>query len=89
MLGCGFKVIKGGAAGLEQGPQTPLTPVPSASISNGPSLDTLLQDQTRLKKELSEVKQVLSKEKALNAKRYEYLLHAISALTAKLSTPPL
>jgi len=33
----------------------------------------------------TEVKQALSKEKALNAKLHEDLLHAISVLTAKLS----
>jgi len=52
LLRCGFRFTEGGAAGSEQGPQTPFTPVPGTS-SNGPSLDTLLQDQTQLKVELS------------------------------------
>jgi len=60
----------------------------ASSISSGPSLDNLLQDQTCLKEELSEVKQALTEEKALNAKRHEDLLNAISALTVKFFTPP-
>jgi len=51
LLGCGFKVIKGGTAASEQGPQTPFTPVSGSSIS-GPSLDTLLQHLTCLKEKL-------------------------------------
>ena len=87
LVGCGLKVTKGGSTGSEQGPQTPFTPVPSSS-TRGPSVDALLQDQPRLKDELSEVKQVLSKEKALNAKRHQDLLSMLSALTAKFSSPP-
>jgi len=48
----------------------------------------LLQDQNQLKDEISEVKEALAEEKALNAKRHEDLLSAFSALTAKLSFPP-
>ena len=56
LLGCGFIVTKGGVPVSEQGPQTPLTAVPGASYtSSGPSIDTLLQDETRLKEEISEV----------------------------------
>jgi len=89
LLGCGLKVTKGGAAVFERGLQTPFTLVSGASsTSRGPSLDTLLQNQIRLKEELSKAKQVLFEEKALNAKHHEDLLHAISVLMAKLSTPP-
>jgi len=90
LLECGFKVTKGGATVSEQGLQTPFTPVYGASsISGGPSLDTLLQDQNRFKEKIFKVKQALSEEKALNARCHEDLLHAIFALTAKLSTPAL
>ena len=89
MIGCGFKVTKGGIATLEQGLQTPLSPVPNeASTSSAPTIDTLLQDQITLKGEISEVKHVLTEEKALNAKRHEDLLSALLALTAKFSPPP-
>ena len=87
LLGCGFKVTKGGTAGSEQGLKTPFSLVPSSSTSE-PYLDNLLQDQSWLKDELSEVSQALSKEKALNANRHEDLLNAISALTTKLSSHP-
>jgi len=48
----------------------------------------LLQDHSRLKEELTEVKEALVKEKALNAMHHEDLLSNISALTAKFSSPP-
>ena len=41
-----------------------------------------------MKDELSEVKATLAEEKALNAKRHEDLLSAITTLTAQLSSPP-
>ena len=45
LIGCGFKVTKGGSATLEQGLQTPLGPIPGeASTSSAPTIDTLLQD---------------------------------------------
>ena len=87
LLECGFKITKCGAASSEQGQQTPFAPVSGSSIT-GPSLDTLVYDQTCLKEKLSEAKQALPKEKALNAKFHEDLLHAISALMAKLSISP-
>ena len=87
LLGCGFKITKDGAAGSEQGPQIPFTPISGSSISK-PSLDTLLQDYNLLKEELSKVKQALSEEKALNAKHHEDLFPAFFALTAKLSISP-
>jgi len=41
LVGCGFKVTKGGSGGSEKGPQTPFTPVPGPSTS-GPSIDVRL-----------------------------------------------
>jgi len=41
-----------------------------------------------LKTELTEVKEALVEEKALNAKRHEDLLSLLSSLSAKLSPPP-
>jgi len=87
LVRCGFKLVKGDQAALEQEPQPPLSRIPGSSSSE-PSVDNLLLDQTRLKTELAEVKAALAEEKDLNAKYHEDLLHAISALTAKLSTPP-
>jgi len=87
LISCGFKIAKGEPVGSEQGSRTPFTHVPGSS-SSGTSLDTLLQDQNRLKDEISEVKVAPAKEKALNAKRQEDLLAAITALTAHLSSPP-
>ena len=87
VISCDFKIAKGETAASEQGPITPFTPVPGPS-SSGASLDTLLQDQNRLKDELTEVQEVLAEEKALNAKRHEDLLSVLSALTTKLTLPP-
>jgi len=42
LIGCGFKVTKGGSATSEQGFQTPLRPVPSEATSSAPTIDTLL-----------------------------------------------
>jgi len=45
LIGCGFKVTKGGSAILEQGLKKPLGPVPNeASTSSTLTIDTLLQD---------------------------------------------
>ena len=80
--------FEGGVATSEQGLRTLFTSIPGASYtSSGPSLDTLLLDQTRVKEEIFEVKQALTEEKALNAKHHEDLLNAISALTAKFFPP--
>ena len=88
LIGSGFKVTKGSNTVSEQGPLTPFGPVPGmASTSNAPTFDTLVQDQILLKGEVAKVKQAFTKEKALNAKHYEYLLSAISALTAKFTSP--
>ena len=88
LIGCDFKVTKGGSATSEQGLQTPLGLVPSeASTSSAPTIDTLLQDQITLKGEIAEVKQALTAEKSLNAKRHEDLLSAFLALTTKFPSP--
>ena len=80
---------KGGSAGLGQGLQTPLGPIPSeASTSSTPTIDTLLQDQIALKGEIVEVKQALIEDKALNAKRHEDLLSSLLALTTKFPPSP-
>jgi len=88
LIRCGFKVTKGDSATSEQGLETPLGPVPSkASTSSAPSIDTLLQDQITLNGEIAKVKQALTEEKALNAKRHENLLSPLLALTAKFPPP--
>jgi len=86
-----FKDTKGRSATLKQGLQTPFGHVPGVtSTFSAPTLDTLPHDQIHLKGEITEVKQALTEEKALNAKRHVDLLNAISALTAKFaSLPPL
>ena len=48
----------------------------------------LLQDQLRLKDELTEVKKALAEEKDLNSTRHEDLLSILSTLTAKFTSPP-
>ena len=89
LIGCGFKVTKGGSTTSELGLRTPLGPIPSeASTSIAPTIDTLLQDQITLKGEIAEVKQALTEEKALAAKCHEDLLSALLALIAKFPPPP-
>ena len=57
LIGCGFKVTKGGSPTSEQGLQTAVRPIPSeASTSNAPTIDILLQDQITLKEAIAEVK---------------------------------
>ena len=85
LVGYGFKVSKGGFSALEQGPQTPFTLIPSFSTSE-PSVNVLLQDQSRLRDELSEDKQALPEEKALNAKHHEDLMSMLVTLTS--TSPP-
>ena len=86
-MGCDFSLVKGSQTAIEQGTRTPFPPV--FGTSSEPSIDALLQDQSRLKTELSEVKETLAEEKAQNAKCYEDLLALLSGLSAKLSPPPL
>jgi len=89
LIECGFKVTKDGSATSEQGLQTPLGLVSSeVSTSSAPTIDTLLQDQITLKGEIAEVKQAVTEEKALNAKRHEDLLSVLIALTVKFPPPP-
>ena len=89
LIGCGFTVTKGGSATSEQELQTPLGPIPSeASTSSALTIDTLLQEQITLKGEITEVKQALTEEKALNAKRHEDLLSVLLNLIAKFPPPP-
>jgi len=83
-MGCGYTLVEGPST--EQGVRTPFTPV-SGSSSARPSVESVLSDQAKLKSELSEVKDALAEEKALNAKRNEDLLMLLSALSSKL-TPP-
>jgi len=83
-MGCGFTLVEGPTS--EQGTKTPFPPVPGNS-SSGPSVEALLQDQSRLKIELTEVKGALAEEKALNTKRHEDLLALLFVLLAKLSPP--
>jgi len=65
LMGCGFTLVEGPTS--EQETRTPFSLVPRSS-SGGPSVEALLQDQSRLKIELIEVKGALAKEKALNTK---------------------
>jgi len=82
LMGCGFTLVEEPTS--EQGTRTPFSLVPGSS-SGGPFFDALLQDQSRLKTELIEVKGALVEEKALNTKRLEDLLALLSTLSAKLS----
>ena len=86
-MGCEFSLVKGTQTATEQGPRTTFPLVPGTSSSE-PSVDALLQDQSRLKTELTEVKEALAEEKAQNAKRHEDLLALLFTLSAKLSPPP-
>ena len=87
LMGCDFSLVKGTQTAIEQGLRTPFPPIPGTSFSEA-SADALLQDQPRLKTELTEVKEALAEEKTQNAKRHEDLLALLSALSAKLSPPP-
>ena len=84
LMGCRYTLVEGPST--EQGVRTPFTLV-SGSTSARPSIESVLHDQAKLKSELTEVKDTLAEEKALNAKRHEDLLALLSALWAKL-TPP-
>ena len=83
-MGCGYILVKGPST--EQGVRAPFAPV-SGSSSARPSVESILHDQAKLKSELSEVKDALAEEKALNAKRHEDLLALLYALFAKLTLP--
>ena len=79
LMACGFTLVEGPAS--KQGIRTPFSLVLGSS-SSGPSVEALLQDQSQLKTELTEVKGALVEEKALNAKCHENLLALLSALSA-------
>jgi len=83
-MGCGYTLVEGPST--KQGVRTPFTPV-SGSTSARPSIESVFHDQAKLKSKLTEVKDALAEEKALNAKRHEDLLTLLSALSAKF-TPP-
>ena len=84
LMGCGFTLVEGPAS--KQGARTPFAPI-SGSSSAQPSVESVLSDQAKLKSELTEVKDALVEQKALNAKRHEDLLALPSTLSAKF-TPP-
>ena len=86
LLGCGFKSGPGGTVVPEQGSQTPFTPVPGTS-SSAPPVD-LLQELTRQKAEIAQLKTALDEERALHVKRHGEILSLFSTLTAKLSNLP-
>jgi len=85
LMGCGYDLVESPA--IEQGARTPCPPVPSSSSSVS-SLATVLQDQTSLRAELTEVKAALAEEKKLSAERHADLLAFLSDLKAKLSPAP-
>ena len=62
LIGSDFTLVKGEKTATEQGPRTPFSPVPGTSSSEA-SVDPLLQDQSRLKAELTEVKEALIEKK--------------------------
>ena len=86
-MGCGFELATSEHFASEQGHRTPFSPIPGRASSE-PPIEVLLQDQTRLKTELTAVKDELAAEKAQNAKCHADLLSLLSALSAKLSAPP-
>ena len=84
LMGCGFSLAKGEHSSAEQGPRTTFPPVFGTSFGES-SIEALIQDQTRLKTELTDFKGALAKEKELNAKCHEDLLAILASLIAKLS----
>ena len=81
-MGCGYEVGQGSTH--KQGPRPPRPPV---SETPNPSVEAVLEDNARLKEELSAVKSALEAENAISAKRHEELLALLSALAP--SIPPL
>ena len=82
LLGCGYEVGEGSVS--KQGRRPPRPPV-----SGQPSIkvEAVLEDNARLRDELSAVKAALAEEQALYAKRHEDLLALLSTLAP--SIPPL
>jgi len=81
-MGCRYTLVEGSA--IEQGVRTPFPPVSSSSSARA-SVETVLHDHAKLKSELSDVKDAMAKEKALNTKQHKDLLALLSALSAKLT----
>ena len=81
-MGCGYTLIEGSAS--EQGTKTPHPHVPGSSSI---WIEAALEENSRLRAELTAVKTALDEEKALNAKRHEDLFALLSSLTEKLSSP--
>ena len=79
LLGCGYEVGEGSVS--KQGRRPPVSEQPSIK------LEAVLEDNARLKDELSAVKAALAEEQALSAKRHEDLLALLSTLAP--SIPPL
>jgi len=84
LMECRYTLVEGPAT--EQGVRTRFAPISDISSARL-SVETILHDQAKLKSELSEVKNALAEEKALNVKRHEDLLALLSAVSANL-TPP-
>ena len=82
LLGCGYEIGEGSVS--KQGRRPPRPPV-----SEQPSIkvEAVLEDNARLKDELSAVKAALAEEQALSAKRHDDLLALLSTLAP--SIPPL
>jgi len=72
-MGCGFELATSEHFASEQGHCAPFSPK-TGRASCEPPIEVLLQDQTRLKNELTAVKDELAAEKAQNAKRCADLL---------------
>ena len=78
LLGCGYEVGEGSVS--KQGRRPPRPPVSG-------QVEAVLEDNARLKDELSAVKAFLAEEQALSAKRHADLLALLSTLAP--SIPPL
>ena len=81
LLGCGYEI---GGSVSKQGRRPPRPPV---SEQPSTKVEAVLEDNARLKDELSAVKAALAEEQALSAKRYADLLALLSTLAP--SIPPL
>ena len=76
LLGCGYEVGEGSVS--KQGRRPPISGQPSIKV------ETVLEDNTHLKDELSAVKAALAEEQALSAKRHEDLLALLSTLAPSI-----
>jgi len=73
LMGCGFELATSEPSASEQGHRKPFPPV-SGRASGEPPIEALLHDHTRLKTELTVVKEELAAEREQNAKRHNNLL---------------